>query len=281
MTGKLRIVRIESPLGGSESVSCVPDPRLQSFVEGDYRGYVELDARPVVMRETPSPIIPMIFNLGPPWRISNAVAAPRREDSFLAGLDEHYTLVESAGASSCMQVDFTPLGALRVLRRPLSEIANQVVSLPDIFGPGANILIDRMREADWAQRIALLEEFLLHHFTETETVPGELSWAWMRLRKRHGQIPIARLADETGWSHKRLIAGFRQQFGLTPRRAGRVMRFGRATRLLRGAPTPRWAELAADCGYYDQAHLDRDFRAFAGVTPGEFIAGLLPVQRLP
>jgi AraC-like DNA-binding protein len=60
-----------------------------------------------------------------------------------------------------------------------------------------------------------------------------------------------------------------------------VMRFARAVRGLERVPRPRWAEIAADCGYYDQAHLHRDFRQFAGVTPAAYFAGRPPNYGVP
>ncbi len=276
MSGRAMISEREDEAGLAEVARAAPDARLAPFVEGIYRGFAERVAQRSIMRETPTTIIPVIINFGAPWRLTHAADGERCADSFLSGLDEHYTLVESTGLTSCLQVDFTPLGALRLLDRPLGEIVGRIVALDELFGPAAATLVEQLRESSWRGRFALLDEFFLRRFAGSEPCPGELAFAWRALQKQHGQVPIGALAEELGWSHKRLIASFRRDFGLTPRRAGRVMRFARAVRLLRGAPDPRWAEIALDCGYYDQAHLNRDFRDFAGVTPTEFLAGLLP-----
>ena len=69
---------------------------------------------------------------------------------------------------------------------------------------------------------------------------------------------------------------FAAEYGLTPKVMGRVMRFERANRMLRGETRPTLTEVAAACGYTDQAHFNRDWRALCGATPTEWIATELP-----
>jgi len=96
------------------------------------------------------------------------------------------------------------------------------------------------------------------------------------MRSSGGRANVSGLVDELGWSHRRLIARFREGIGLAPKTLGRVLRFERVSRLLQAVQEPRLAEVALDCGYYDQAHLNRDFREFTGTTPGEYLARRLP-----
>lgn len=278
----LRLTRQENEFGTTQAIFCVPDPRLHRYIEGDYLGWTENVMRPVTMRETPRPIIPMIFNLGPEWRLSEAGRDPYQADSFLSGLCEHYTLVESTGRSSCMQVNLTPMGALRLLGVPLLEIADRVLAIDEVLGAAGRDLSARLHDAaDWPQRFAELERFFLARFAAERATSREAVWVWDNLRRHDGLIPIAALAADLGWSHKRLIAVFHHEFGLTPKRAARVMRFARVVRCLDGVPAPRWAAIAADCGYYDQAHLHRDFRQFAGATPAGYLAGRAPNYGVP
>ena len=92
-------------------------------------------------------------------------------------------------------------------------------------------------------------------------------------------MAVGDLATDLGWSRKRLIGRFREHVGVAPKLYGRLLRFQAAVETLRSATDDLgFAELALACGYYDQSHLYRDFRAFAGSTPTEFVAGRLPGQ---
>jgi AraC-like DNA-binding protein len=58
-----------------------------------------------------------------------------------------------------------------------------------------------------------------------------------------------------------------EESGLTPKRLSRVLRFRHACRIARAAKRPNWSDIALEAGYFDQAHLIRDFHKFTGLTP--------------
>ena len=72
-----------------------------------------------------------------------------------------------------------------------------------------------------------------------------------------------------------MIARFREQIGVAPKTLARVIRFDRAVRLLRASAQQGLAEIAFACGYFDQAHMNREFRELAGTTPKALIEALL------
>ena len=104
----------------------------------------------------------------------------------------------------------------------------------------------------------------------------EVSWAWRELLREGGAIRVSELAAGTGWSERHLTGRFRAEIGLAPKAAARVIRFDRARKLLVRRLTVGGdyllADLAADCGYFDQAHLAREFRALAGCPPSQWLA---------
>jgi AraC-like DNA-binding protein len=103
-------------------------------------------------------------------------------------------------------------------------------------------------------------------------VRPEVGYAWDRLEETGGNLRIGELAREVGWSRRYLADRFREETGLAPKAAARVIRFERACDRLRGPDRPPLAEVAADGGYVDQAHLSRDFRDLAGLTATTWLA---------
>jgi AraC-like DNA-binding protein len=103
-----------------------------------------------------------------------------------------------------------------------------------------------------------------------------VSWAWQQLHASHGTQAIGLLVEEAGCNHKQFIAQFREQIGLPPKTLARLLRFDHAVNRIKRGGTPDWPALAHTCGYFDQAHFNKDFRRFAGVTPGEYQRRLLP-----
>jgi transcriptional regulator GlxA family with amidase domain len=152
-----------------------------------------------------------------------------------------------------------------------------VVHLDDLLGPAGDELVARLWDVEgWERRFGIVDATLAALAAERPEPSSSLAWAWGRMRASGGRASIGALARELGWSHRRLIARFREQLGLPPKTLARILRFERVSELLRDTEEPRLAEVAFDCGYYDQAHLNRDFREFAGTTPGDYLARRLP-----
>jgi AraC-like DNA-binding protein len=243
-------------------------PALRGYVR-NYTGYEEWSAEPLTRREVPTGDVTLILSPDSVLRV------PEPHVSFVAGLWDAETLVEHPGAQHGVEVRLTPLGAHALFGVPMHELANRVVELDAL--PIGDELVARMWDArGWERRFAVLDDLLTRRVACAAPPSRELAWAWGRMRASEGRVGVGALAGELGWSHRRLIRGFREQIGLPPKTIGRVLRFERVARLLREQPRPRLAEIAFDCGYYDQAHLNRDFRQFAGTTPGGYLASRLP-----
>jgi AraC-like DNA-binding protein len=107
-------------------------------------------------------------------------------------------------------------------------------------------------------------------------IPQLATDAWRLLVETGGAIPVSGLADELGWSRRHLTEQFRRAYGIGPKELARILRFERAQRHLRSDRRPTLAVVAAECGYADQSHLNRDWQQFTGVSPSRWITEELP-----
>lgn len=274
----VEVVRHVSEMGRWESAVGQPHPLLRPYVR-EYFGGTEETFQPLVRRELPTEIAPLIINFGPPFQLFDSADPSRYKQisSFVAGAFDSFVVVGTTGAYACIQVNFTLLGMRLFLQRPLHELANRVVSLNDVLGRSAEQLVSELYEApSWAARFDIVDREILRRLADLSAPPPGIQWAWRQMLRRAGQVVISDLAREAGWSHKHFVSRFTEEIGLTPKVMARVLRFGRAANLLETSARGQLAQIALDCGYYDQAHFTRDFRAFAGVSPTELLASRLP-----
>jgi AraC-like DNA-binding protein len=250
-------------------------PALRPYLVAAPEGWEKTRGSTGSLREVPFPGIPLIFNLGAPWEIEEPGGRRELRDSFVAGMHAAPSVVHAAPSWRCIELRLTPLGAHRLLGVPMHELANRTVDLEDVL-PRAGELAARLRDRrSWSEQFDLLEAVLLRRLTDAPPPPAAIAWSWQQLRRSGGRIPIGAIAAELGWSHRRLISRFREHIGLAPKTVARVFRFDRAVAALR-PPSPRsFADVAFACGYFDQAHLNREFRELAGVTPTQFVGAAL------
>ncbi|MDH6520925.1 AraC-like DNA-binding protein [Streptomyces sp. SAI-135] len=270
-SGAVEVVR----LGGMWRVTRPWHPGLRPYLRS-YVGYWEAVATPYEVRLVPTGRATLLISLAEPFsqvrRLGVRDGGSGSIGSLVVGMEDRPAICTHPGGQEAIRVEFTPLGAYRLFGVPMGELTNLAVEIRDILGPGAGVLVDRMAATpDWAARFDLLDAALLARLEYGPQPTPEVEHAWQLLSGSAGVIPIARIAAEVGWSQGYLIRRFTQQIGLTPKASARVLRFRHAVALLgRGAGT--LTEISTACGFYDQAHLNREFRAIAGTTPGQMVA---------
>ena len=89
------------------------------------------------------------------------------------------------------------------------------------------------------------------------------------IESAHGSGAIDRFIPE-GLRARQWERRFLAACGLTPKAFARIVRLQRVVGLHQSGQSRRWADLAIECGFYDQAHLANDFRAFSGKSPDAF-----------
>ena len=253
-----------------EYVHGVPAQRLRPYV-GFYSGYRQAGVAPARHRGLPSPYLTLIFTMDEPLVVAGHPDPRQPAGSYpalLGGLHLRPALITHDGRQSGVQVAVRPLGCRALFGLPAAELAGLDVTADDVLGAAtvAEVRERVVAAPDWPARFAVLDEVLgrrLH-----EPAAPRIAYACHRLLR--GDVPVATVAAEVGWSGRHLTDRIRAEVGLRPKETARLARFDRARRALR--PTGRLADVAARFGFADQSHLVREFRALAGCPPSQWLA---------
>ncbi len=248
-------------------------PPLSRYVECFWRLAAGAAAAPPVEQVPPDGCVELIFHLGDTFRSWAAAEPERQPAAFVVGPSTRFLLVQPTGAVETLGVRFRPGRAGPFLGVPLSELTDRVVPLDLLLGGTLRALIGRVQEtASWSARCLLLERFLLGG-SRSVRHDGGVEAAVTGVLRTRGRLGVAELGRRTGLGARQLERGFRERVGLPPKGFSRVVRFQGVFEALRQDATPRWAELASACGYYDQAHLVGEFRSLCGRPPAGLFAG--------
>jgi AraC-like DNA-binding protein len=181
-------------------------------------------------------------------------------------------VIDSAEQQQVMGVIFRAGGALPFFREPIDRLSDRDTGLEDLAGSPARRLRQRLLEApDPRRRLALLEGWLRARARDAQPHPL-VAHALEVLQHAPQAVRIGSLVADCGISPRRFGELFRTHVGLGPKRHARLLRFRIVVDDVHRRRRVDWARVAADCGFHDQPHLVREFRAFAGMTPSAYQA---------
>lgn len=193
-------------------------------------------------------------------------------DSWWVGIWDTYHVVEWPPDMECFGISFKPGGAYPFLGIPLSELHNHVVSLDSIWGYTASEIRERLYEAPTIQgRFALLEQFLVSRLREPPHGLAAVQYALREISRQRGTISIRDLSDQMGMSQNHLSTQFKRLVGGTPKDLARLYRFKYVLKTVDPAKPVDWTQVAHQALYYDQSHFNKDFMAFTGNTPTDYL----------
>jgi len=245
------------------------DELVQFFWSSESSGAVAIEGV-----QLPEAGVCVMFNLGGPqgvlsregqtdWWCSRWVSGER-----LAPIH----LVAPQGAN-LLGIHFRPGGARGFFDLPMTELSSRIVDL-DLLWPNAAALHERLAlEPSVRARFMILELELRGRLRRAaSTSPLLAQEAIRRMAVAGPGMRIRDLAAALGLGERRLLRRFDAEVGLGPKALHRLLRFRRVIDLLGAVREPDWPSIALECGYFDQPHLIRDFRGFAGIPPESYLA---------
>ena len=221
----------------------------------------------------------LVFNFGAPY--TRAVSGEPGRLLQASNLDAQRTRpirIEQRGAVAITGVRFHSAGLAPFFPGPLARWTDRVVPLDEALGPSALALECALRTVgpDLAEKARILDGYFAARLSLTPGVEALLRLK-SRIEAAGGLVRMDELCELSHTSIRQLDRLFRRHLGLSPKAFARVVRFQRALSLLRTDPGCTLAAVAATCGYYDQPHFVREFKAYAGAVPraqvGYFPAG--------
>ena len=194
-----------------------------------------------------------------PWAVAVGMQTFRRVDLVLSGRIDVFT------------VRLRPTGLRQLFRIPMTEFTNAAVEADHLFGPCEAARLHARLEAaqSLSARARIMDDALLARLD-----PGPMSlltFAVETLHSSRGGAILQDLQTESGLSPRQFRRAFKTEVGASPKLYGRILRLNAAVDAKLSAPATSWTEIAHQFGWFDQAHLDKDFLALAGTTPTDFI----------
>ena len=254
-------------------VSYIPLPPLNCFIEDFY--YIDGPAPYPRQKALPVASSNLMINLGEPFDVYQPDQAEpfiTCSNSWWVGIWSTYHTVDWPPDVQFFGVHFKPGGAYPFLQFPLTEMNNQVVPLDAIWGRYANEIRERLYTAPTLQSaFALLERLLLARLSEAPRGLEVVEYAVAGIAQTHGALSIRTLSDQIGISQNHLGTHFKRLVGIPPKEVARFYRFAHVLRLIDSAQPFDLTQIAHQSHFYDQSHFNRDFVAFTGHSPSEYV----------
>lgn len=250
----------------------VPPPPLAAFVECLWEQSGDPPSH-AMERVVPSATCELVIALHErPLRVgSRDDTVATVGNAALCGAQSVPLLVDTQSQGRLIGVHFKPGGAFSFFSSPAAAMRDACLPLDDLWGAGARQLREQLIEApSSAARFARLEQALLRRLEPAARRHAAVGLGLRALAEP--AIPVAAVTRASGLSPRRFGELFQREVGLAPKVYARLCRFQRVLRQLDAGGAYSWVETALTHGYFDQAHLIRDFRQFAGMTPTAYLA---------
>jgi len=254
-------------------ISYIPSSPLNAYIDDLY--YLDGPAPYPRQKVLPVASSNLMINLGKPFDVYKPGQAQpfiTCTDSWWVGIWNTYHSVDWPAEVELYGVHFQPGGAYPFLQFPLSDMNGQVVPVSMIWGHYASEIRERLHAAPTVRAgFALLERLLLARLCEIPRSLDLVQYAITEIAQRHGALSIRALSNQISISQNHLGTQFKRLVGIPPKEVARFYRFAHALRLIDSAQCLDLTQITHRSGFYDQSHFNKDFVAFTGQSPTEYV----------
>lgn len=196
-----------------------------------------------------------------------------REHAMIIGPQTCPVILDLGQKHKDVIVCLKPSGMYRLLGFSLHEIVDRDFDARVIIGPEIETITERLVEAKTDDlKNAIIQDYLLKKLS---CLKPELPFdsAMLQLVSQRGNLTMEYVASQSCLSLRQFERRSLERLGLPAKVYARLIRFSRAYKLKELFPHAPWLHIAHTCGYFDQMHFIRDFKFFAGFTPGNLKEG--------
>lgn len=226
---------------------------------------------PISERIIPTGCVNMIFHRGN--SLFSVTDNQMQPDSFICGHSVNYSDLSSSGNLNMIVVVFHPYGASTFFKNPMNEFYSACIPTSDLSDISYKELHNKVLETlDNASAIYLIEQFLIKRLNNSGNDLNRRRMMKAIEAINHQSYNIRSLAAMACLSYKQFNRLFTQYIGANPKEFSRIVRFQRALDMLETKSISNLTQLSYESGFSDQSHLIKEFKAFSGYTPKEFIS---------
>lgn len=233
-------------------------------------------------RIVPDGCMEMIFHYGDLYRQytddQNFIVQPR---CFVFGQITNTLDIEPTGKTGIFAVRFYPFGFEPFSPVPMSLLANKATPLNEIFGDAGTLLEEKIIHSQNAEeRIAHCNDFFLKLLTEQKTIQRTIVQCVDTMIQVNGNLSVKEISGHLDINRRQLERLFSEKIGLSPKQLSKIVRLQSALKSMLKDEKSKLTTVAYEADYYDQAHFNKDFKEFTGLTPKQFFSNNLKLSGL-
>lgn len=189
------------------------------------------------------------------------------KNSIISFRMSRYSDVQMRKGAGCIAICFYPGMAYRFFNLPMYLLVDRTLALSDLWHDMAAEIEDKLADAcNHKARAVIVQKYLLQQLMQNE-YDQQIANCLRKIQRSAGPLSVGQLTNYIGFSQRHLSRKFQQIVGLSPKEYIGICRFIKSLNHLKKYPVLSLTDVAYESGYYDQAHFNRDYKAFTGYTP--------------
>ncbi|GJM34757.1 MAG: hypothetical protein DHS20C18_37580 [Saprospiraceae bacterium] len=194
-------------------------------------------------------------------------------EQFLVGVFTEACHVQMPRDNTVFGINIRPEAMVKLFGIPIGDLWNDCIETETLLGKEFSVFVRQLQDATTDElRVQLANKHLMERLKKAQTTSGYVVNAANKIWYTGGNMSVDALSKEVFICRRQLERTFKEMLGVSPKMYGRICRFSRAFKLMEHKPYATWSDVTYTCGYADQAHFIRDFKAFTGEPPKTFFS---------